>query len=70
MKMMKYVIINKAERAFWSNKNGWSDFIDATRFDEVDIEICFLPADSEWIKEDDVLFDDRCHMWIKEGEED
>jgi translation elongation factor P/translation initiation factor 5A len=63
---MKYVIINKSKRAFWSNKNGWGNLIDATRFEEVETEICFLPADSQWIKEEDA----KCHKWLTEGEED
>lgn len=64
--MIKYVIINESERGFWSNQNGWGDFIDATRFDEVDIEICFLPADSEWMTEEEA----KSHEWITEEDED
>lgn len=78
--MMKYVIINEYKQAFWSNKNGWGDLIDATRFEEVETEICFLPADSRWIKEEDAKclkvalelflseFGTPPHKWLTEGE--
>ena len=64
----KYVIINNSDRAFWSNENGWGDFIDATRFEEVDVRNCQLPIDGEWIKDKDVSFDARC--WTKEDEDE
>ena len=80
--MMKYVIINEYTQAFWSNKSGWGDLIDATRFEEVETEICFLPADSQWMKEEVAKclkvatelfmrdFGTPPHKWLAEGEED
>lgn len=62
----KYVIMSESERGFWSNKNGWGDFIDATRFEEVGQ----LPIFGEWIKVKDVPFDARCWGWDKEDEDE
>lgn len=64
--MMKYVIFNKSERAFWSNETGWGDLIDATRFEEIEMEICFLPAASEWMTEEAA----KSHKGRTENEED
>lgn len=63
---MQYVIFNESERAFWSNENGWGDLIDATRFEEIELEICFLPADSEWMTEEAA----KSHKKLTESEED
>ena len=62
----KYVIMSESERGFWSNKNGWGDFIDANRFEEVGQ----LPMFGEWIKVKDVPFDARCWGWDKEDEDE
>lgn len=82
MKMMKYVIINEFKQAFWSNKNGWVDLIDATRFKEVETEICLLPTGGQWMKEGDAKslkmalelfmrnFGTPPHEWLAEVEED
>ena len=66
----KYVIMSESERGFWSNANGWGDFVDATRFEEVDVENCQLPIGGEWIKDKDVSFDARCWGWDKESEDE
>lgn len=36
---------------YWSNADGWvGDIEDADTFSHVDVELCTLPMDGEWVK--------------------